>query len=101
MKIILLILLLLLVISGIAIVVSDSSGVATSIYNVWQQGLAGKATLERAEQERQILVKQALAERDSATWLWNNPFDADCSDLSGQTLVDESDDTLPAVPIGE
>jgi regulator of protease activity HflC (stomatin/prohibitin superfamily) len=37
------------------------------IYNVWQQGLAGKASLERAEQERQIQVMQAQAERDSAS----------------------------------
>jgi len=37
------------------------------IYNVWQQGLAGEAALKRAKQERQILVEQAQAERDSAT----------------------------------
>jgi regulator of protease activity HflC (stomatin/prohibitin superfamily) len=37
------------------------------LYNVWQQGLAGKAALERAEQERMILVEQARAEKDSAS----------------------------------
>ena len=36
------------------------------VYNVWQQGLAGKAALERAQQERQILVEQAKAELESA-----------------------------------
>ena len=36
------------------------------IYKVWQQGLAGEANLARAEQERQIQVEQARAERDSA-----------------------------------
>ncbi|MCK5292503.1 MAG: hypothetical protein KAR39_10875 [Thermoplasmata archaeon] len=37
------------------------------LYNVWQQGLSGKAALKRATQERQILVEQAQAERDSAS----------------------------------
>lgn len=36
------------------------------IYRVWQQGLTGEAALERAKQDRQILVQQAQAERDSA-----------------------------------
>ena len=36
------------------------------IYRVWQQGLRGEASLARAEQERQILVEQARAERDAA-----------------------------------
>lgn len=35
-------------------------------YKVWQQGLAGEATLRRAEQERQVLVEQAKAEVDAA-----------------------------------
>jgi len=39
---------------------------ALPIYGVWQQGLKGEAALARAEQERQILVQQALAEKDSA-----------------------------------
>lgn len=38
------------------------------IYSVWQQGLSGKAKLERAKQERQILIEQARAEVDSASW---------------------------------
>ena len=36
------------------------------VYRVWQQGLTGEAALARAEQERQILVEQAQAERDAA-----------------------------------
>lgn len=35
-------------------------------YNVWQQEQVGKANLARASQERQILVQQALAEKDAA-----------------------------------
>ena len=35
-------------------------------YNVWEQGLAGKAKLERASQERKILVEQAKAELEAA-----------------------------------
>lgn len=36
------------------------------LYRVWQQGLEGKAALNRAEQERQILVMQAKAEKEAA-----------------------------------
>ena len=36
------------------------------LYRVWQQGLTGEAALARAEQERQIEVEQARAERDAA-----------------------------------
>ena len=36
------------------------------VYNVWQQGLAGKAALERAEQERQVLVSKAKAELEAS-----------------------------------
>ncbi len=36
-------------------------------YNVWQQGLAGKAKLSRAIQERKIQIEQAKAEKESAT----------------------------------
>ena len=35
-------------------------------YNVWEQGLAGKAALERAMQDRQIKVQEAQAKLDSA-----------------------------------
>ena len=35
-------------------------------YNVWQQGLAGKAKLERADQERKILVSRARVELEAS-----------------------------------
>ena len=36
-------------------------------YKVWQQGLSGQAALARASQERQILIEQAKAEKESAS----------------------------------
>ena len=36
------------------------------VYSVWQQGLSGKADLEKATQQRKILVQQAEAEKDAA-----------------------------------
>ena len=38
-------------------------------YNVWQQGLSGKAELARAEQNRQIKISEAMAKKESATHL--------------------------------
>lgn len=38
-------------------------------YNVWQQGLAGQAELERAKQSRQIKIEEARAAKESATML--------------------------------
>ena len=38
-------------------------------YNVYQQGLSGEAALARAEQDRQILIREAAAKRDSAEML--------------------------------
>lgn len=38
-------------------------------YNVWQQGMAGEAELRRAEQNRQIAIKEANAKRDAAALL--------------------------------
>jgi hypothetical protein len=35
-------------------------------YNVWQQGLSGKAALTKAEQTKLILIEQARAELESA-----------------------------------
>ncbi len=37
-------------------------------YNVWQQGLVGEAELNRAEQTRKILIEQAKAEKESASF---------------------------------
>ena len=36
------------------------------IYNVWRQGLVGQASLQRAEQEKKIIIEQARAEVESA-----------------------------------
>ena len=38
-------------------------------YNVWQQGLAGEAELRRAEQNRQIMIQEAQAKKESASML--------------------------------
>src|SRR3990167_10463879 len=38
-------------------------------YNVWQQGLEGKAELARASMNRQIMVQEAQAKMESATML--------------------------------
>lgn len=39
---------------------------AVPLYKVYTQGTVGQAALARAQQERQILVEQARAERDAA-----------------------------------
>ena len=39
------------------------------IYNVWQKGLSGKAKLREAEMSRQILIEEAKAHAESATYL--------------------------------
>ena len=39
------------------------------VYNVWQKGLSGKASLKQAEWDRQIAVKEAQAKTQSATYL--------------------------------
>lgn len=38
-------------------------------YNVWQQELAGRAELKRAEQNRQIAINEAKARQESAVFL--------------------------------
>ncbi len=55
---------------------------AIPLYSVWQQGLKGEAALARAEQERQILVQQAKAERDSAV------LRAEAIEIVGQAAKD-------------
>lgn len=35
-------------------------------YNVWRAGMSGKAELQRAEQQKQILISQARAEKEAA-----------------------------------
>jgi regulator of protease activity HflC (stomatin/prohibitin superfamily) len=39
------------------------------LYNVWQQSLAGKAELQKAEYTRQVAVLEAQAKKDSAQQL--------------------------------
>lgn len=56
---------------ALAALVALASGLALGMwgcprYNVWQQGMAGKAALQRAEQDRQIKVQEAIALRDAA-----------------------------------
>jgi regulator of protease activity HflC (stomatin/prohibitin superfamily) len=36
------------------------------VYSVWQQEYSGRAVLAKADQTRQVLVTQAIAERDAA-----------------------------------
>lgn len=49
------------------LVVAGMSG--CPMYNVWEQSLAGKAELVRAEQNRQILINEAKAkEQSSVHW---------------------------------
>jgi TRAP-type C4-dicarboxylate transport system permease large subunit len=52
------------ILSGILLIIICM--VVFPLYAVWQQGLAGKAALKKAEQERQILVQQAQAELDAS-----------------------------------
>ena len=50
-----------------AVVILAAGGlVGCPHYRVWQQGMEGKARLSKAEQERQILIAQANAEREAA-----------------------------------
>jgi regulator of protease activity HflC (stomatin/prohibitin superfamily) len=57
-----------LVLLGAVIVVS---GLVFGLpqYNVWQQSLAGKAELQKAEYTRQVAVLEAQAKKDSAQQL--------------------------------
>lgn len=53
----------------IALIVAMMIGLP--IYSVWQQGLSGEAALKKAEQTRQILIEQAKAEEQAATFRAN------------------------------
>jgi len=61
--------------SGIALIVVGVIVVGGLIfiggpqYNVWQQSLAGKAELQKAEYTRQVAVLEAQAKKDSAQQL--------------------------------
>lgn len=54
------------VIIGVAILIVSFFFFIIPIYRVWAVGMAGKANLRRAEQEKQILVEQAKAEMEAA-----------------------------------
>ena len=57
-----------LTVAIVATVIAIAAGglVGCPHYRVWQQGMEGRARLGRAEQERQILIAQASAEREAA-----------------------------------
>jgi regulator of protease activity HflC (stomatin/prohibitin superfamily) len=57
-----------LVIGG-AVVILGLIFIGGPQYNVWQQSLAGKAELQKAEYTRQVAVLEAQAKKDSASQL--------------------------------
>jgi len=65
---------------SVALILSAMFGIP--VYNVWQQGLSGEADLRKAEQTRLILVEQAKAEKESAT------YRADAIAIVGQAAKD-------------
>jgi regulator of protease activity HflC (stomatin/prohibitin superfamily) len=54
---------------AIAIIGVITLFVGGPVYNVWQQGLAGRAELQKAEYTRQVAVLEAQAKKDSAQQL--------------------------------
>ena len=57
------------IVSAIVIVGVVTLFVGGPVYNVWQQGLAGRAELQKAEYTRQVAVLEAQAKKDSAQQL--------------------------------
>ena len=57
------------VISAIVVIGAVTLFVGGPVYNVWQQGLAGRAELQKAEYTRQVAVLEAQAKKDSAQQL--------------------------------
>ena len=55
-----------LITTGIAVVFAGVLIVGLPLYGVWQQSLAGKAELQKAEYTRQVAVLEAQAKMDSA-----------------------------------
>lgn len=49
---------------GVAIIAASMFGIPA--YNVWQQKMEGKSQLAKAEQNRQILVQEAMAKKEAA-----------------------------------
>ena len=56
-------------IHGVVIIGASILFVGGPMYNVWQQSLAGKAELQKAEYTRQVAVLEAQAKKDSAQQL--------------------------------
>ena len=54
------------VITGAVLVVLGVMFIGGPLYGVWQQSLAGKAELQKAEYTRQVAVLEAQAKMDSA-----------------------------------
>jgi regulator of protease activity HflC (stomatin/prohibitin superfamily) len=57
------------VIGALVIITAATLFVGGPIYGVWQQSLAGKAELQKAEYTRQVAVLEAQAKKDSAQQL--------------------------------
>ena len=57
------------IVTAIVIVGAATLFVGGPLYNVWQQSLAGKAELQKAEYTRQVAVLEAQAKKDSAQQL--------------------------------
>ena len=57
------------IIGAIVIIGVVTLFVGGPVYNVWQQSLAGKAELQKAEYTRQVAVLEAQAKKDSASQL--------------------------------
>lgn len=55
-----------LITTGIAVVFAGVLIAGLPLYGVWQQSLAGKAELQKAEYTRQVAVLEAQAKMDSA-----------------------------------
>jgi len=49
---------------GVIVLAAGMAG--CPVYNVWEQGKRGEAALRRAEQDRQIAIREAMAKKESA-----------------------------------
>lgn len=59
------------------------------VYSVWEQGLVGQAELARAEQNRQIAIKEAQAKRDSAKLLADAEVERARGVAAANTIIGE------------
>ena len=59
-------------------------------YNVWQQGLAGEAELKRAEFNRQIAVKEAMAKYESSKSLAQAEIERAKGVAQANTIIGDS-----------